>query len=451
MSLKNIFFTGILTVIIIVNSFGNEYDTTQYSFSLKQCIEYAFANQNKVQNALLDEQLIKNKIRETRGIGFPQISGNIDVKNFIEQPTSLIPAEFFGGQPGTFAPLKFGTKYNATVGFDATQLLFDANFYFVAPEVSKTYMDISKKNTERTKIETAATVSKAYYSVIVNDERMKLMNANIARVKKLLDDTRALNESGFVEKIDVDRLTVTYNNLLVEEEKINRLLALSQFLLKYQMGMDINAGLKLTDTLENISLIPNNLPDSINYFNRVEYSLLQAQYTLACLERKRNYFNYFPSLMAYGNLSTQAQRNEFDFFEEGLPWYPVSIVGVRLTVPIFNGLQKHYRIQQSKISILKTENDLKFLEQSIDLELAAARINLENTASTLSNQRKNIQLAEEVFRISKLKYEQGVGSNLEVLNSETALKEAQTNYFNALFEALVSKVDYDKASGILLK
>jgi outer membrane protein TolC len=150
-------------------------------------------------------------------------------------------------------------------------------------------------------------------------------------------------------------------------------------------------------------------------------------------------------------MSASAQRNEFDIFKSDGKWYPTTVIGARLGLPIFDGFQKHNRIQQSKISLMKLNNDKKFLEQSIDLEVASARINLQNTGNSLNIQKKNIELANEVYRVSKLKYEQGVGSNLEVLTAETALKESQTNYYNALYDALVAKAEFEKATGSLIK
>ena len=147
-------------------------------------------------------------------------------------------------------------------------------------------MEISTKSTQRTKIETSATVSKAYYTVLVNAERMKLMDATIARINKTLEDTKALMDNGFVEKIDYDRLTVTYTNLMVEQEKIQRLVALSSYLLKYQMGMDINANLTLTDKLEDVKLDVTNTVSAqkFDYEKRVEYGLFETQYKLAKLD-----------------------------------------------------------------------------------------------------------------------------------------------------------------------
>ena len=435
---------------IALNSFSQTKDTSSYSFSLQKAIEFALQNQKDIKNALIDEQIAQKKVNEIAGMGLPQINSSFDLKEFIEIPTSLIPAEIFGGAPGTYAAVKFGTKYNATAGIDASQLIFSGE-YFLGVKASKVYVELSSKSTQRTKIETSATVSKAYYTVLVNEERIKLIDATVSRIKKTLMDTKALLDNGFVEKIDYDRLTVTYNNLLVEQEKIQRLLSLGTYLLKYQMGMDINATLTLTDKLADVKFdFTNNVSaQKFDYEKRVEFGLFQTQYKLAKLDLKRQRLSYLPTAFAYGSLSGSAQRNEFDIFDTDKKWFPTSVIGAKITMPIFSGFQRHSKNQQAKLSLQKAENNIDFIKNSIDLEIASSTAILQNAASSLENQKKNILIAEDVVRVSKLKYEQGVGSNLEMITAETSLKEAQTNYFNALFDALVAKIDFDKANGNL--
>lgn len=444
--MKNI--VTLLSVLLLINtSFAQVKDSSTYSFSLQQCIEYAYKNQNKILNASLDEQIASARVKEIRGMGLPQINGSFDVKDFLQIPTSLIPAEAFGGPPGQFIPVKFGTKYNATAGLDGSLLIFDGT-YIVGLQASKTYLELSKKNSNRTKIETTVAVSKAYYSALINEERFKLLNANLARVKKLLDDTKVMYDNGFVEKIDLSRITVTYNNLVVEKEKVARFLTMGYYMLKFQMGMDLNPNLILTDKLE--TAVPQAaiaVTEKFDFSKRVEYSLLQTQQRLYELDLKKNRFGYLPSLVAYGSLSTQAQRNTFDVFDTDKKWFPVAVVGAKLTLPIFDGLQKSYRIQQAKVNLLKVKNDTKSLEQGIELERTSAEISFQNSMASLDMQKKNIELAEEVYNTSKIKYDQGVGSNLEILNADAALKESQTNYYNAMYEALVAKIDMEKANG----
>lgn len=423
-------------------------DASSYTFSVMQAVDFALQHQPSVKNAQLDQQAATNKVREVVGIALPQINGSGQIQDFLEIPTSFIPAEVFGGQPGTFIPVQFGTKYNATVGVSASQLLFSGE-WFLGVKGAKIYQELAQKNTVRTQLETASEVKKAYYSTLVNAERKKLVEANVAMIKRLMDDTRALNQNGFVEQIDVDRVTVAYNNILIEQQNINRLLDLSLVLLKYQMGMEQTATLTLTDDLKSLNLdmpVPQNGP--FNYANRIEYQLLDLQLRGSRLQMRANRIGYLPTAALFGSAQYQAQRTKFDIFENK-PWYPIVVVGLQVNVPIFDGLQRHYRIQQSRVSIAKAENDMFMIRQTIDLQMAIARANLINSASSINTRQSNVDLAQRVYDVAKKKYEAGVGSNLEVLNAETALKEAQTNYFSALYDAVVAKVEYEKATGTL--
>jgi outer membrane protein len=434
------------------NSFAQAKDSAAFSFSLQQAIDYALQNQVNLKNAMIDESIAQKKVNEIMGAGLPQINSSFDFKNFVEIPTSFIPAEPFGGPSGTFFPVKFGTEYQSTAGLDASQLIFSGD-YFLGLKASKVFVELSQRSTQRTKIETIAAVSKAYYTVLINNERMKLMEANITKLKKAMDDTKALFENGFVEKLDFDRLSVAYNNLLVEKEKVERLLSLGSYLLKYQMGMDINSSLTLTDKLEDVKF---DVADKVSaqkfdYEKRVEYNLYDVQLKLAKLDLKRQRFSYLPNAFAYGSLSGSAQRKDLDVWDTNKPWYPTALIGAKFTMPIFTGMARNARNQQAKLSLMKAENNMEFIKQSIDLELASSVTTLQNASSSLEIQKKNMATAEDVFRVTKIKYEQGVGSNLEVITAETALKESQTNYFSALFDAIISKIDFDKANGNLTK
>lgn len=435
------------------------------SFTLKEAQDYALKNNVNNLNATLDDLIAKNYNKEIRGIGFPQINGSFDVKDFVEIPTTIFPdfitpavigvnQYYFSQNPtkeyvaGDGTPVQFGTKYNATAGISASQIIFSSD-YFLALKASKALLELSYKSNDRTKIETQIAVAKAYYGVLVYRQRLKLMYANVDRVRKLKDDTKALFDNGIVESIDNDRVELTYNNLLVEKEKVERLVALTEYALKFQMGMEINTPITLSDSLDlnapiNTEINFNNKP---TYGNRIEYQLLQNQEKLNRLELKRYRLNYLPSIAAYASLSTAAQRNEFNIFDSDKGWYPTGIIGATLNLPIFDGFQKHYKSQQAKLKIQKTQNSLKSFESAMDLDVASASANFQNAQSSLGTQKKNMVLAENVYNVSKIKYTEGVGTNSDVVTAETALKEAQTNYYSALYDYLISKIDWDRANG----
>lgn len=420
-------------------------------YTLQQAIEYGYTNQANTKNASIDAEIAQKKINELIGVGLPQLTGSAELSKFIEIPTSFVPAEFFGGEPGEYFPVKFGQPYSSSVGVSASQLVFDGS-YLVGLQASKTYAELARRNLQQSKIETASAISKAYYTVLVMNERVALLNANVERVSKLKNDTKAMYDNGFVEKIDYDRIELTYNNIVSEKQKMERFASTSLNLLKFQMGMPLDSQLELVDKLETISFDENiTAEENTDASKRIEYSILQTQKHLQELDLKRNRFEYLPSLVAFGSVSANASRNEFDIFDTDKRWYPTAIVGAKLSIPIFDGLQKAARINQSKLTLKKIDNGFTSLEQGIKLDAQNSKNQLLSSVESLKIQRKNRELAQEVARISKIKYDQGIGSNLELVNAETSLKEAETNYYSALYDALIAKIDYAKATGTLIK
>lgn len=422
------------------------------AFSLQQSIEYALKHNASMKNADLDIQIAQKKIKEVTGSGLPQISLAGDVTYFIEFPTSIIPANALNpmAPADQYLAFQFGLPMSSKAGIEISQLLFSGE-YLVGLQASRTYSELSKRARERTEVEIMQQVSKSYYLALINKERIGLLDANIERLEKLLKDTKALNEQGFVEKIDVDRLTVALSNLKTEKQKMISLTDVSLYLLKFQMGYKVNEPIQLTDKL-SVDQLLSDMAAEYNYENRPEFKLLSMQKKLNELDLKRYRAGYLPTLVAFGNAAYQGYRADFgDIFFSPLTkrYYPQALVGIQLNVPIFKGLSQTARVQQSRLALEKTSNDLENLKNAVDMEIYSSRTMLTNSIRTLDEQKKNVELATEVARISRIKYEQGVGSNLEVVTAESELKTAQTNYLNTLFEALSAQVDLKKASSTL--
>ena len=413
-------------------------------FSLQEAIDYAQSHQSSILNASIDEEIAKNTVKRTIGIGLPQLNGNVNFQDFLKIPTNLLPGEIFG-KPGTQIPAQFGVQYQSSFGLELNQLLFDGS-YLVGLQATKTYKELSNKNLKRSRIETAVGVTKAYYSVLVSNEQLSLLDANMERLKKSLNDTKALFANGFVEKIDVDRLTVLNNNLETERGNVIRLLELNMNLLKFQMGMNIQLKLVLKDSIGSLQVAEFlAVKDTAAYQNRIEYSLLETQKKLNELDLKRYKSLFLPSLAAFGTTSRSFQSNEFlNLIDRS---FPATIIGFRLSVPLLSGGVKAYQVRNAKLEVLKTENNLVNLKNGINLEVEQAQTIYRNGLKSLENQKRNMELAKEVLRVTKIKYEQGVGSSIEVTTAETSLKESQNNYINALYDLLINKVNVDRALG----
>lgn len=418
-----------------------------YSFSITDCINYAFAHKDSVVNAGLDVKSAEYRVKEIVGQGLPQINGTASFQDYLKVPTTLLPGEFFGAPAGTFIPVKFGVKYQSNLGVNASQLLFDPS-YIVGLQGRKTYKELYNRAYTRSRIDAQVNVTKAYYQVLVSNEQIKLLDANIAQLKQQVDQTTAQNKQGFVEKIDVDRIAVQYNNLVTSRENTLRLLALNYQLLKFQMGMPIEYNLVLRDNLSDVNMnqdVAETVNDTTFYKRRIEYNLFETNLQLSRFDLKRIKGQFLPTLSANMSYASSYQNNSFGALYSTS--FPSSYVGLTLNVPIFSGFQRTNRVKQYAITVQKNENSLNSLKNALSLQASQAKVVYFNGLQSLNNQKRNQDLAREVLRVSKIKYQQGVGSSIEVTQAQTALESADNSYIQSLYDALVSKVDLDRAYG----
>ena len=417
------------------------------SFSVQQAVDYAKQNSVQVKNALLDYQVQKQTNREITSAAFPQISATGTLNDFLTIPTSLLPAEIAGGTPGTFVPVRFGTKFNMTGGFDVSQLLFDGQV-FVGLIARGVALKFYEKQTEITEEMINVNVQKIYYQLVVGKKQMTSIDANIVRFEKLLNDTKEIYKQGFAERLDVDKVSVQLNNLQTEKIKIQSQLDAGNAGLKFLMNMPQKDSLLLTDSISEDKIKDNILADNYKYEDRKEYQFLTIAKQLNEYNVRRYKLSYLPTLAAFANYSKNAQRQTFDFFQGG-SWFTTSLIGLRLNVPIFDGFARSSRVQKAKIEVQRSNNSLEQLRSSIDNDVAQARLKITAAVVTMDNQKRNTELAEKVYNTTKIKYEQGLGSNQEIYNAQTELKVAQNNYYGALYDAIIAKIDYQKAVGKL--
>ncbi len=421
------------------------------SFSLKQAVDYAITHQVQVKNSQIDLQNASAKINEIKAMGLPQVNGSLALTNNIVLQRAFIPAKIFNpaAAEGELIAAKFGVDNSGFASVGLSQLVFDGS-YLLGLKATSVYKDLAVKSVTQSKQQVAENVTKAYYGILVNEKRMGLLSLNLARLDTLLKETRELNKQGFVEKIDVQRLDVQANNLRTELDNVNRLQELSYSLLKFQMGYPIEEPFKVTESLEKIELATfnTNTASEFSYANRIEYSILQTQENLAELDLKSIKAGYLPRLVLNANYGYNAGANAFgDLVSK--PWFDNAAVTVALQIPIFDGFSKKYKAVQSANNLQKVRQSYGLLKSSIDLQRSQASITMKNALESMKEQKANLDLANEISRVTRVKYQQGVGSNLEVLNAESSIKESQANYFTALYNALIAKVEVEKANGTL--
>ena len=509
------------------------------ALSLPQAIRYAVQTKSSLQATRLAEQTAVAKVGEIKAQGLPQVSVAANLADNFKLQKSLVDFSAFGGPPlnGTTltqrdiaaaqsgqavtlspaygvapatgpTPLAFGLQYAGNTAASFSQQLFDGS-YLIGLKAAKVYQELSKKQTQQAEIDVVEQVSKAYYSTLVARSRLALLARNVRRLDTVLYQTNQTFKAGFAEKLDVDRLRVQRNNLVVEQQKAQRLTELSIALLKFQMGLPQAQPVVLTDSL-NAAIVdagalrqrlgaanfgtgsgpgglgalppppagtapgtpapapglnngqPVQTDAAFNYNNRIEFSTLQTQQALAGLDLRNRTAGAYPRLSltaAYGFIgSARAVKDLFAFrgpdsrAANGFPnqnWFGFGNVGLAVTVPVFDGFRRHYQVQQARIAQQTIERGFETLRQSIDLQDAQSRTSLINALDVLDNQQDNLTLAADVARVTRIKFNAGVGSNIEVITAETSLREAQTNYYAAIYDVLVAKVDRDKATGEL--
>lgn len=439
------------------------------NFSLQQTLDYGLKHAVQVKNALIDIKLQQQTNREITANAYPQINGNLGLTHFFNIPVTSLP-DFISPStykvlvdnrvkdgdgntitypPGGFPNIaaQFGVPWTASAGVDISQIIFDGQV-FVGLQARDAAMKFAKANAAVTTDQIKANIQKIYFQLVVGEKQLATVQANIDLLEKLSRDTRVLLDNGFVEKLDLERVTVQLNNIKTEKEKVNAQLDLGYSGLKFLINMPQQEKLVLTDTLSEAFVKTGILNESYDYNNRKEIQVLTLAKELNGYNLKRYQLSRLPSLVAFSSFSKNAQRTKFDFLGQG-SWFTTFLAGIRLNVPIFDGFARKARIETARLNLEKTNNNLELTKQLVDYDVAKARTKMKAAILTMDNQKQNIQLAEKVYNTTKKKYEQGLGSNTDIFNAQTELKIAQNNYYTALYEAISAKVDYLYAIGNL--
>ncbi len=442
---------------------------TKYEFSLQQCIDYGEKNNLQVKNALLDLQIQNQVNRNVTAAAYPQITGALGTTHYpnvaVQSFPNFIAAATYGvlvhegvkdgnGNPIVspsdfgFVEAAFGTKWNASAGVSLTQILFDGQV-FVGLQARQTLLDFSAKNIELTKESIRANIYKVYYQLVVSKTQVDQLDANIARVQKLQHDAGELFKNGFAEKLDVDRATVQLANLQTEKASVQKSIENGYFGLKLLIGMPIGDSLVLTDNITEDKIKEGLLNEGVyQYTDRLDYQYLQLGKKLDEYNVRRYKLSRIPTANLNAAYDKIAQRNTFNFFGKG-DWFASSYIGLSINIPIFDGYARDANIKKSQFELQQMQNQIDNLKISIDNQVAVATNDFHNAISTLDFQKQNMALAEQVYNQAKKKYEIGTGSTTDITNAQTDLRVAQSNYISALYDAIIAKVDYMKATGKL--
>lgn len=469
----------ILIMLMAISTIILAQEQSNSVFTVYECIDYAVENAASMKNARLNERSAEARVKETIGLGLPQVSGSVAVQHsptlqrFFSQYNSAgggfgitaNDASQLGVQDGdVYAAENFFQLQSAgDANLSINQLIFNGS-YIVGLQASQAYKDLSIKQREDTEGRIAVAIGKAFFSVLINEDRLKLYDANIGRLDTLYRNTNEMYKNGLAEQLEVDRLKVSLNNLTTERANFTDLTKLSRQLLKFQMGYPMDEEIGLSGSiLEMLKEEIGPINGDVTFEDRPDYRVLMANKKLQELNIKNKYAESLPTLGAFATLGMSTQsptfsgifKTESGFGEQqGVgpdSWYNYSNVGLSLRWNLFTGLQRNFQIQQEKIALEQIENNVEMMQNQINLEVLDAGITFSSALERLDVQRENIELAERVFNNSKIKYEEGVGSSIELVDADRSLKESQTNYYNTIFEAILAKIDLDSAKGLTRK
>ena len=440
-------------------------------FTLDEAVAYAMQNAIEVRDKNLQIARADKDIKEFLSTGLPQINGSANYQYFIDIPVQLVP--IFPEQrttlvqdiDGDVVPLtytvtddmgnpvfgppqefRFGLRNNLNAQISIEALVFDGTF-FTGLQASRLYKELVQREMAQTKSALALNVRKAYLAVLAAEKNQEILESNISNLEKSLAETQAIYKEGFAEKLDVDRLALSLRNLKTEAQTVSRTVTTLRNLLKFRMGYPLEEDISLTDNLDGLAAktvfeeIALDAPFDLT--QRPEYRVLEQAEKLNEVNIRRFQVGYLPTLNAFGSYARVLQANDL----ADARWFPTTVVGLTLKLPIFDGFGKEARIQKARIDLERTRLQSVNFARSTRLEVINARIGYLNALETIRDREETVQLAQQIYQTTQTKYREGVGSSLEVNQSEADLYLSQGNYIQALYELLIAQVDLEKALG----
>ncbi len=417
------------------------------AFSLNEAEDFGVNNNVKVKNALLEIEIARKKVWETTAIGLPQVSAQGQFQQLLDIPVQVVDAQLFNpmAEEGDVLEFRAGQEFTSSLTFNATQLLFDGS-YIVGLQFSKFFQKMTTTSADITKKEIKALVREAYYNVLVAEENLNLLDSILTSTKELWEKTAVFVENGFIPKDQADQVEIAYNRVKGSRLNAERQKMVATNLLKLQMGYDFDKEIALKETLEEVlEALKSNSPllSESSITQNSNYILLDQKRQLDEFNLKNQKAAYLPSLGAFFTHSQNAFRNEFNFFQNE-PWFPTTIWGVSLNVPITSSGQKIVRVQQAEILIEQDKNDLDGLKKNLKLQELQLKSSFQTATETADLEKSCVALAKRVYDNAIKKSESGVISALEVTQLQNQLLTAEGNYIRAIMEMLSIKVQLDK-------
>lgn len=444
----------VVLVLAVVGFTATLFAQQQTAFSIKEAVAFAKKNNLALQSTRLEENIANKKVKETLSLGLPQVSAQASYNNNIQIATQRLP-NFINDAlpPGSprgpeFIDAQFGVAHSLTVSGQLNQLIFDGT-YFLGLKAAQEFVKISQYQIEQSEVDLEVNTVKAYYAVLMADRRIELTDNNIQSLDSSLYSLRALAKEGFAETVDTARIALSLSNLRIQRARLADQRKMMANVLKIQMGYDVTKPIELTESTESLegALKAVDVSTSGNIANRAEYKLLDQQVKLGVLDKKRYQMAYFPTLNGFLSHQQNTFAAKDQLSQLGNPWFPGTTWGLTFKVPIFAGFRTSSQIAQADLRLTQYKLTQQQFEQAYQNEVFTAQTNYLRAAESYDLQKKNVELAKEIKRIAKLKFQEGLGTSLEYTTAETELNVADANLVIALYELMMAELDYRKATG----
>ena len=412
------------------------------SVSLEEALAFGEQNNRTIQNANLEVQKAYKDKWSTIAIGLPQISANANYQNFIELPTSLIPAQFFGGNEGDFAEVQFGTPQTMDAGVTVQQLIFDGS-YLVGLEASRVFLTISENSLEKTLLEIRKNIVNTYSSVLLARENIQFLENNHKNLKNTLEELNQLFRNGFEEEESVEQLRLTLSGVETQLRYAKNLERITLNMLKLLIGFPTQSPLLLSDTLEKLtdaSLFSLQISKDISLSNNVDIKMAENNLLSETLLYKYERSKSLPRLSAFLNGNYTGNSETFSFTQSNQKWFGAALFGINLQVPIFSSLQRSANSQKAKIAVSQAEKSLTETQERITIEVQAAENEYQLAVENYFTSKENLALAKRIEEKNQTKYFEGVASSFELREAQLQLYSAQNNYIKAIQNVIQKKL-----------
>lgn len=448
-NLKTGAFLMMIIMLLSSVSLGVAQEQKADAITLQDALNYALQNNEALRKARLEIEGGRLKVSEVRASAIPQVDVVSTLTNNLLVQQFVLPAEVFGGQPGEFLAIKAGQNWNAMTQVQLSQQLFNQQVFtgLKAAKSSEEFYKLSAKLSEENLIQQVAT---NYYQVIINREQMQVIDANLSRIEQLEKTVESQFNVGLAKKIDLDRIRVNKSNLLAQRDQLKSAVVMQENLLKYYMGMPVNERISFPEGIANTLANEAHLTLDEQKFNAAQltsYQLLRKQEDLLNLQRKAYLAEYYPSLSLGANYVYSSQSNKLNVYSNKALSYDVSAITLNLRIPIFDGGGRRSRVKQSEIDIQKVREDIRSTSNALTMAYENAKIQINNSLTTIDVQRSNKEFAEEVFNSTKQNYANGLATLTDLLTAETDLVTAQNSYNQALLNYKVAEIELIKSNG----